>query len=91
MEALEKAKEFLGILNPQNILNLKANGRIYYIDRPLSWLTTTKDRPLSSNRADLEKRYNERYEIYKSTADIVISAVDSLKENIDTILKSEGK
>lgn len=79
------------ILNPQNILNLKANGRIYYIDRPLSWLTTTKDRPLSSNRADLEKRYNERYEIYKSTADIVISAVDSLKENIDTILKSEGK
>ena len=79
------------ILNPQNVLNLKANGRIYYIDRPLSWLTATKDRPLSSNRADLEKRYSERYEIYKSTADVVISAVEDLKENVDMILKSEGK
>lgn len=77
------------VLNPENILNLKANGRIYYIDRPLSWLTTTSDRPLSSNRADLEKRYRERYDIYNSTADVIIPAVDDLKENIDYILKSE--
>ncbi len=79
------------ILNPKNIQGLKANGRIYYIDRPLSWLTATKDRPLSSNRADLEKRYNERYEIYKSTADVLVNAVDSLIKNVEFILKSENE
>ena len=79
------------VLNPENILNLKANGRIYYIDRPLDWLTATKDRPLSSNRADLEKRYNERYEIYNSTADVIIKAADNLDYNINLILESENK
>ena len=78
------------ILNHKNILNLKANGRIYYIDRPLSWLTTTSDRPLSSNREDLERLYNERHEIYKSTADVIVFAVDNLNENVDFILKSEA-
>lgn len=79
------------VLRHENVMTLKANGIVYYIDRPLQWLTATEDRPLSSNRTDLEKRYNERYEIYKSTADVTISAVDNLKENVDMILKSEGK
>lgn len=57
------------ILREQNITLLKGNGTLYFIDRPLELLVTTDDRPLSSNRADLEKRYNERYEIYCSTAD----------------------
>ena len=79
------------VLREENIKNLKANGRVYYIDRPLEWLSVTSDRPLSSTREDLEKRYRERYDIYKSTADVTISAVDDLAENIEMILKSEEK
>lgn len=68
------------ILNPENIENLKGNSRIYFLDRPLEMLITTSDRPLSSNRADLEKRYNERYELYKACADVVVDGSKSVEE-----------
>ena len=79
------------ILKRENISNLKANGRIHYIDRPLSWLTATSDRPLSSNPEDLKKRYHERYDMYSATADRRISAVDNINKNVEMILKSEEK
>lgn len=60
------------ILRRENTELLRENGRIYFLDRPLELLITTDDRPLSSNRADLEKRYNERYDIYCDSADIKI-------------------
>ncbi|MBE6801134.1 MAG: shikimate kinase, partial [Ruminococcaceae bacterium] len=68
------------VLNPENIENLKGNSRIYFLDRPLEMLITTSDRPLSSNRTDLEKRYNERYELYKSSADVIIDGSGTVEE-----------
>ena len=68
------------ILNPENIENLKGNSRIYFLDRPLEMLITTSDRPLSSNRADLEKRYNERYELYKACSDVVVDGSKAVEE-----------
>ena len=68
------------VLNPENIENLKANSRIYFLDRPLDMLITTSDRPLSSNRADLEKRYNERYKLYKSVADVIVDGSKTVEE-----------
>ena len=68
------------ILNSENIENLKANSRVYFLDRSLDMLITTSDRPLSSNRADLEKRYNERYELYKASADVVIDGGKTVEE-----------
>ena len=57
------------VLREQNTMLLKGNGTVYFIDRPLDLLITTDDRPLSSNRDDLVKRYNERYDIYCKVAD----------------------
>lgn len=57
------------VLREQNVTLLKGNGTVYFIDRPLEKLVSTDDRPLSSNRDDLIKRYNERYDIYCNTAD----------------------
>lgn len=71
------------ILKKRNIELLKGNGKVVFIDRPLKYLVTTDDRPLSSNRELLEKRYNERYSIYKSSADICIDASQNLMENIN--------
>ena len=56
-------------MRERNIMVLKGNGTVYFIDRPIDLLTTTDDRPLSSNRDDLEKRYNERYDLYCASAD----------------------
>lgn len=68
------------VLNKENINNLKGNGRVYFIDRPLDLLVTTNDRPLSSNRADLEKRYNERYTLYTEYADVIIDGSGTVEE-----------
>ncbi len=73
------------ILNRDNIDALKGNGRIYFIDRPLDELLPTDDRPLSSNRADLEKRYKERYDIYVSCADCVVDGSGSVEDVLERI------
>lgn len=75
------------ILNQENIDNLRKNGRIYFLDRPLDMLLTTSDRPLSSNKQDLEKRYNERYGLYKLSADVGIDGSKSIDEVSTEILE----
>ena len=52
-----------------NIDILKENGKVYFIDRPLCEIVATSDRPLSSNKNDLIKRYEERYPLYCSCCD----------------------
>lgn len=74
------------VLRRQNVELLKENGRIYFLDRPLELLITTDDRPLSSNRADLERRYNERYEIYLDSADVVIDGAPGPLEVANKVL-----
>ncbi len=73
------------VLNESNIDILKENGRVYFIDRPLDLLITTGDRPLSSNREDLEKRYNERYSTYTVCADVVVDGSGSVDEVVGRI------
>lgn len=60
------------ILREQNVTALRGNGILYFIDRPLEMLVSTKDRPLSSNREALKKRYKERYQTYCDSADKII-------------------
>ena len=73
------------VLNKSNTDILRENGRIYFINRPLEELITTDDRPLSSNREMLEKRYNERYSIYASSADVIVDGRGSVEEVADRI------
>lgn len=61
------------ILRPENINALRMNGKIFFLDRPVEQLVPTDDRPLSSTREAIMKRYHERYDIYVATADAVIS------------------
>ena len=62
-----------GVIKRQvNIERLKKNGVVVFIDRDVNLLMPASDRPLSSNLNDLKKLYNERYEIYKIAADIVV-------------------
>ena len=78
------------VLRPENLFLLKENGRIYFIDRPLTNLIPTEDRPLSKHRWALEKLYEERYSIYCEACDIRIDAdcdADSVSEKILENLK----
>lgn len=76
------------ILRHENIDALKMNGIIYFLDRPLSDIIPTSDRPTASSREAIEKRYNERYEIYKSSSDKIIT-VTGVVEDAVTQIESE--
>lgn len=69
-----------------NIKRLKQNATIVFIDRSLENLITTSSRPLSSNRTDLEKLYQQRYNIYKLSADIIVENNDKLEDTINKII-----
>ncbi len=75
------------ILRQENVDLLKQNGEIYFLDRPLSDIAATSDRPLSSNRADLEKRFNERYDKYCVCADKRILVKGTAEDVANTILE----
>lgn len=60
------------ILRPENIDALRMNGRIFFLNRPVEQLIPTEDRPLSSTKDAIVRRYRERYDTYVSTADKVI-------------------
>ena len=73
------------ILRRENVLTLRGNGRIYFIDRDIADIMPTSDRPLSSDREMLEKRYAERYPIYTGTCDVHVkndSTAEALAEKI---------
>lgn len=75
------------ILRDENVCNLKKNGKLFFIDRPLELLITSKNRPLSSDRTLLELRYRERYPRYCAVADKVISPAIDLDVICDEIIK----
>ncbi len=76
------------VLREQNVTALKGNGTLYFIDRPLEKLITTDDRPLSSSREALEKRYCERYKIYCDSADKIIKN-DADVQTVISVIKDD--
>ena len=74
------------VLREENVENLKMNGRLYFLDRPLDMLTATADRPLSSDRASLEARWRERYGIYKAASDVTVDSSVSVGEAAGSII-----
>ncbi len=75
------------ILKDENVESLKHNGKIFYLNRPIEQLVATSDRPLSSDRDALIARYNERKDIYNSTADQVVYIDGSIEENLKAVLE----
>ena len=74
-------------LRGESIDALRENGRIYFIDRSPENLIPTSDRPLSSTKEDILKRYRERYGIYSEACDVRIDADCDAECVADKILK----
>lgn len=75
------------VLLKENVKTLKQNGVIFFLNRPLEDIIPTDDRPLSSNREALEKRFRERYGIYLSSADYEIHVDGSIENTVNQILE----
>jgi len=75
-------------MSDESVLRLRQNGRIIFIDRPLSQLMPTADRPFSNDVESLKRRYEERYATYLATADAVVSndgTLDDVQEKLSKL------
>ena len=66
------------ILRKEKVREMKRNGVTVFLDRDLSLLTATSDRPLSSTKEALERLYNERFPIYEKAADVTVKSNDEI-------------
>lgn len=76
------------VLRQENIDNLKQNGKIFFLDRPVEQLLPTDDRPLSSTKEAILQRHRERYPIYTTTADVVIPNAASAEAAAELVERS---
>lgn len=73
------------ILREENVRALRQNGVIFFLNRPIENIMPTSDRPLSSDREALEKRFNERYDKYKSACDFEIISDTTAEDTVGKI------
>ncbi|MBQ6816296.1 MAG: shikimate dehydrogenase [Clostridia bacterium] len=64
------------VLNNENIINLKQNGKVFFLNRSLDELIPTADRPLANTKQGIIKCYNERINIYNNTCDVIVPVTD---------------
>ena len=74
------------ILREENVRYLKQNGKLFFLDAPLSRLQATADRPLSDTADKLAKLYAQRIGIYHATADVTAPALSTPHEEAAYIL-----
>ncbi len=80
------------VLRAENVKHLKQNGIVFFLDREAENIVPTSDRPLGSDREAIQKRYNERYPIYCSAADIKVDSnrsVNSVAADIEKLFIGE--
>ena len=75
------------VLDAENVRALKRNGTVVFLNRSPEKLFPSGDRPLSSDREALMQRYNERYEIYTRSADVVINGDGTLVQTAERIFE----
>ena len=76
------------ILREENLRALRRTGRLYFLNRPLSLLMPTKDRPLASSAEQIKKRYEERFDRYKAACHREIAAT-SAPETLAEIIRKD--
>lgn len=75
------------VINDQNVVNLKKNGILVFIDRDINNIRPRENRPLTNSREKLMKIYEERYPMYVKAADIHIKADKSARETAKEIIR----
>lgn len=75
------------ILRKENVRALKSNGHLIYLDRPLSDLVPTPDRPLADEPAKLRALFSTRDPLYRAAADLIVSVRGTPENTVNGILE----
>lgn len=76
------------VLREENVHYLKRNGKLFFINADFERLCPTDNRPLSDTKEKLRKLYDERIDIYKFTADVIVPNMTTPEEEAQFILRS---
>ena len=76
------------VIRSENIDSLAKNGIIVYLDRPISDIKITSNRPLTRSVDDLKKKYYERHVMYEKSADITVMVKGSEKSTLSTLINA---
>ncbi len=79
------------ILNEKNVLLLKQNSKLFFIDRDIQNLHFDVTRPLSSTYEKLVELYIQRYDLYNKYCDYKIDGNQSICKIINTIVRRRNK
>lgn len=74
------------VLREENVRYLKRNGKLFFLNADFGRLLPTDSRPLSDTADKLKKLYDERIDIYKSTADVVVPDMATPEDEAQFIL-----
>lgn len=75
------------VLREENVKALKMNGAVVFLDRPVSDLLPTDDRPLSDSGEKLRALYQTRYPIYTKTADLTLPVRGTPEDTVNELLE----
>lgn len=75
------------VLKDENIIRLKNNGLIFFIDRSIDKIRPTTDRPLSDSQDKLKKLFDIRYPVYCETADFQITSDEVIEHTVNKIIQ----
>ncbi len=76
------------VKTPETMRLLSHNGYVIWLQRDLSQLFTTDDRPLSKRAQDLSRLYEERIPLYSKYADCVIDNTGTIEDTIRDLLNT---
>lgn len=76
------------ILDPVNVRNLRHNGIIVFLDRPLELLTVGANRPLAKSREEIEALYRRRYPLYCERCDARIVNDSDMQSALERVLEA---
>ena len=74
------------VLRAEIVRRLRRNGKVFFLDAPLSRLCATEDRPLSDTREKLVAVYEQRIDVYRACADVTVADMGSAEAEAEYIL-----
>ncbi len=76
------------VLDPRNTERLRQNGLLLFLNRSPELLTPTPDRPLSPDANAMQKKYRERFPLYRALCDMTVPGDGTVEETAALALSS---
>ena len=75
------------VLRQENVIALKQNGKVFFLDRSPEFLSPGTGRPLFADPRQAFQLYAQREPLYRAAADVTVDANGTPEETAETILK----